>query len=153
LSEDVRDYEALIPNLTRYAYEKKSLYNPHYNCIAWAAGEDNRLWWPPAHIGAIEYWPPGVRAWETLEAFVDAFESIGYRRCESRECEDGVEKIAIYVSDRTGKPTHAARQLMSGTWTSKLGAGIDIEHHDLEAVEGEAGLSYGRVAAVMARAR
>ena len=34
-----------------------------------------------------------------------------------------------------GIPTHAARQLRSGRWTSKLGQAEDIEH-ELRALEG-----------------
>ena len=62
-----------------------------------------------------------------------------------------MEKVAIFVSARTGAPTHAARQLPSGQWTSKLGAGIDIVHDDLEAVGGEMALEFGSVAAVLVR--
>jgi hypothetical protein len=44
---------------------------------------------------------------------------------------------------------HAARQLPTGHWTSKLGESEDIEHrlHDLE------GLIYGQVVLVLARTR
>ena len=45
------------------------------------------------------------------------------------------------------EPKHAARQLPSGRWTSKLGFLEDIEHalHDLEGTE------YGAVVLVMKR--
>ena len=151
MTEDLSDYEFQIPNLAEYSYERKSDPDGRYNCIAWAAGEKSRLWWPPLHIGSIEYWPPGVPAWESLPAFVKAFEAIGYSECDSTDPEPGLEKIAIFVSRRTGKPTHASRQLASGRWTSKLGAGIDIEHDDLRAVGGEERLAYGQVEAVLAR--
>jgi hypothetical protein len=60
--------------------------------------------------------------------------------------EDDVEKIAI---DTDGaKPTHAARQLADGTWTSKLGQAEDICHQTLDALAG--GL-YGNVAQIMSR--
>jgi hypothetical protein len=44
-------------------------------------------------------------------------------------------------------PKHAARQLPSGRWTSKLGPMEDIEHalHDLT------GMAYGSVVLVMKR--
>jgi hypothetical protein len=61
--------------------------------------------------------------------------------------EPGLEKIAIFA--KGGRPTHAARQLGSGRWTSKLGRAEDIEH-DLRALEGEA---YGAVAFFLQRPR
>jgi hypothetical protein len=57
------------------------------------------------------------------------------------------ERVAVFV-DGGGAPTHVARLLPSGRWSSKLGEWIDIEH-DLSALEGPA---YGRVASVMRRA-
>ena len=44
----------------------------------------------------------------TLDAFIQAFQSIGYEVCASDNLESGFQKIAIYA-DSTGKPTHAAR--------------------------------------------
>lgn len=61
--------------------------------------------------------------------------------------EEGFEKIAIYI-DSHGKPTHAARQLSSGKWTSKLGQLEDIEHSNLDDVTG---LHYGSVGAILKR--
>lgn len=153
MSEESGDYEFQIPNLARCFWERKSDPDRGYNCIAWAAGESHRHWWPPLHIGSFEYWPDGVPALETVLAFVQAFESIGYTRCDHTDLEDGVEKVAIFVSQRTGRPSHAARQLESGRWTSKLGVGIDIEHEELAAVGGEERLSYGDVVAILARPR
>ena len=49
--------------------------------------------------------------------------------------EVGWEKVALYV-DHDDVPTHMARQLRSGYWTSKLGQGIDITHDTVEALEG-----------------
>ena len=54
--------------------------------------------------------------------------------------------MAIFV-DAVGVPTHAARQLASGLWTSKLGHSEDIEH-DLRALEGD---TYGMVALLLKR--
>jgi hypothetical protein len=151
LPEDLDPYEAQIPALRDHAYRWASHADPDYNCIAFAAGETSRIWWPPSHIGAITYWPPGVPAWETVTAFVQAFEAIGYERCDSTDLEAGFEKVAIYRYSGTDRPTHAARQLRDGRWASKLGGGIDIEHDDLAAVAGTAALSYGEVAAVLRR--
>lgn len=60
--------------------------------------------------------------------------------------EQGYEKVALYV-DHDGKPTHAARQLPTGRWTSKLGKIEDIEHE----LEGIAGSVYGSVAKILKR--
>lgn len=57
------------------------------------------------------------------------------------------EKIAIYVN-AYNKSTHAARQLSSGRWTSKLGRLEDIEH---ATVEGLYRSDYGAVAVFMRR--
>ena len=61
-------------------------------------------------------------------------------------------KIAIFVDDE-GVPTHAARQLQSAVWTSKLGDWEDIEHDSLAALENAPLMNslYGTVALVMRR--
>ena len=55
--------------------------------------------------------------------------------------------------DKEGVPSHAARQLPSGHWTSKLGKAEDIRHSTLEAVESDPnlGLGYGKVAVILKR--
>jgi len=50
-----------------------------------------------------------------------------------------LEKIALYALQ--GVPSHAARLLANGLWTSKLGADIDLSH-DLSELEGP---RYGQV--------
>ena len=57
---------------------------------------------------------------ETLTAFEQAFVSLGYTGCAEEAAEVGFEKIAVFA-DQDGLPTHAARQLIGGRWTSKLG--------------------------------
>ena len=69
--------------------------------------------------------------------------------CSDSSLEAGYEKIAIYVKD--GIPTHAARQLGDGRWTSKLGKYEDIEHDSLDALNGDGYGEYGRVALFMSR--
>jgi len=82
---------------------------------------------------------------ETLEAFVAMFGNFGYIPCAGEENEVGFERVAIF--EKSGIPTHAARQFPSGHWTSKLGVREDIEH-DLRAEEGDA---YGTVAFILKR--
>ena len=99
--------------------------------------------WPDAlHL---YYWPPEIPRTETLEAFIKAFEIFGYRVCNCIAYEEGFEKVAIYI-DTHGKPTHAARQLSSGNWTSKLGQLEDIEHAALDNIAGQ---WYGFVGVIM----
>ncbi|MEK6705299.1 MAG: hypothetical protein AABZ06_05880 [Bdellovibrionota bacterium] len=73
------------------------------------------------------------------------FERLGYACTDSREHEIGFDKVAIFVLD--GAVTHAARQLPSGKWSSKLGPNHDIEH----TITGLDGHRYGAVAQVMKR--
>lgn len=98
---------------------------PDYNCIAWAAEENDRWWWPDP-MGDY-YWPEGApREWN-LEAYIKAYGLLGYAQCDDARIESGFKKIAIYVNSE-GRPTHAARQLSNGVWTSKLGQCYDVEH-------------------------
>src|SRR5205823_3917683 len=105
---------------------------PAYNCIAWAVGRTDRPWWPAA--GGDAYWPDGIPNEETVEAFVLAFATLGFEPCDRGDPEPGYEKIALYARD--GKPTHAARQLPDGKWTSKLGKESVVTHNTPRGVEG-----------------
>ncbi|WP_293105967.1 hypothetical protein [Moorena sp. SIOASIH] len=71
---------------------------------------------------------------------------LGYVICETPDLEENYQKIAIYMLN--DQPTHVARQLLNGKWTSKLGQDEDIEHDTLEGLTGE---RYGQVAQVMKR--
>jgi hypothetical protein len=134
--------EADYPNLLPTGYRLTSQDTPDYNCIAWAL-EDNSSWWWPDEMEQ-QYWPPNVKREESLEAFIQVFESFGYQVCETASLEVGFQKVALYA-DSNSRPTHAARQLDSGRWTSKLGSEEDIEHHELEGLQGE---KYGQVVAI-----
>jgi hypothetical protein len=145
--------EAYFPNLRRLEYRITSDETPVYNCIAHAAGKEDNWWWPVEVEGV--YWPGGLNKQETVEGFILAYQTEGYVICEGRELEAGFQKIAIYV-DSLGTPTHAARQLADGSWTSKLGQWEDIQHGTLEALETDddenhQGLAYGKVALIMRR--
>jgi hypothetical protein len=118
-----------LPNLNRQNHAVTSPTTRSYNCIAWAAGSDGRWWWPdPANM---YYWPPNVPREVTIEAFIRAFQSIGYDECADAVLEEGFEKIALYARRMPWgdfEPTHAARQFPDGKWTSKLGPLEDITH-------------------------
>ena len=68
--------------------------------------------------------------------FVDAFRLKGYEKCSLPDFEEGYRKIALYITPGTTKCTHAARQLSSGLWTSKLGEAYDIQHDTPQSIEG-----------------
>ncbi|MEG3937912.1 hypothetical protein QT995_07080 [Microcoleus sp. S36b_A3] len=72
---------------------------------------------------------------ETLEEYIQAYEMLGYEICKGDRLEVGYQKIGLYV-DSKGIPTHAARQLPNGKWTSKLGWLEDIEH-ELDGLVGD----------------
>lgn len=145
LSKRVVD-SANFPALTKNNHRDASPIDSSYNCIAWAAHDTERRWWPQ-RVGGW-YWPPGVSCSETLDAFISAFRLLGYEPCATGKFELHMEKLCLYVLD--GAVKHAARQTADGHWTSKLGLNVDIEHDSPEDV---AGPLYGQPAAYLARSR
>ena len=139
--------EVRFPNLKPGEYQVTSDETPEYNCIAWAAGDSTRLWAPVHGL----YWPESAPREETLAGFRAVFESLGYQDCSTDDLEPDFERIAIFV-DAEGVPTHVARQLENGKWTSKLGSWEDIEHEHLHALAGSASM-YGIVSLIMRRPR
>ena len=132
-----------LPNLDSAEFAITSDPSRKYNCIAWTAGRDDRWWWPiplDQSFGSY-YWPTEVPREVSIEAFSSAFEGLGYRECRNGEVEEGLEKIALFARHaRSAKPvpTHAARQLSNGHWTSKLGRREDIVHRNVDDVSGPA---------------
>ncbi len=137
--------ERAFPNLRGSGYVITSPQDKNYNCIAWAAGDTSRHWWPTP----FSYWPPGVARELTQTAFEEAFRRLQYEPCADGGIEDRFEKVALYAN-QSGAPTHMARQLESGAWTSKLGPSEDIRHNSVGAVEGSI---YGSVARYFRRLR
>ncbi len=144
--------KAQFPLLIQNAYISTSPCTRKYNCIAWAAGDISK-WWEPDRDNQW-YWPQGLRREYTVDALFRAYEkTCGYQVCSDGTLEQGQEKIAIFAKPVLGSyllPTHAARQLDNGTWTSKLGDSEDITHFDLNSVSGS---GYGSVVAFMGRPR
>jgi len=137
--------ENSFPDLSANNYSITSPATTEYNCIAWAAGDTEKWWWPdPLYV---DYWPSEAPRTDSLQSFIKAYETLDYAVCDSVVYEDGFEKVAIYV-DYAGKPTHVARQLSSGYWTSKLGDWEDIEHNVLNSIIGS---QYGSVATILKR--
>jgi len=116
--EDAAELLSLFPNLKISPWKVTSSKAATYNCIGWAM-QETRNWWPIYY-----YWPPGAERTESVAACRQAFESRGFEACQSSDLEPGFVKVAIYAQGY--ELTHAARQLPSGTWTSKLGLLEDI---------------------------
>jgi hypothetical protein len=135
--------ELRFPNLRPETYTVTSRETTDYNCMAWVLGVTDEWWWP--EVGS--YWPTEPREL-SLAAFVAALGRLGYETCEAREPEPGFEKVAVYV-DSDDVPTHLARQLASGEWSSKCGRLEDLTHQ-LEVLEGPP-LAYGTVARILRR--
>lgn len=132
-------------NLNDHNHLITSPATDNYNCIAWAYGVSNRWMWP----GSPDYyWPSDTTGSDELQTLVQLYLNAGYEPCASGDLEDGFEKVAIYV-DQQG-PTHAALQIGSGRWTSKLGGLEDIEHDTVEAIESD---SYGEATVFLKRRR
>ena len=138
------DLENIFPRISIEGYQVTSPETPKYNCIAWAAGKDDKWWWPDTNNQY--YWPLETRD-SSLEAFKEAFATLGYLSCgldSNLEC--GFEKVAIYMSGSF--VTHMARQLPSGEWTSKCGGLADITHNTLTGIEYS---GYGCVVEILKR--
>ena len=139
---------AEFPRLNKATFYLTSPEDPLYNCIAWAADDTTRWWWPvdyPLQMTKA-YWPANVERREDLAAFVAAFATLGYEPCADGALERGFEKVALFANaQRT--PQHAAKQLPSGNWSSKLGVHEDISH----TVYGLEGSQYGDVVQYLRR--
>jgi hypothetical protein len=135
-------FRQALPRLIADNYRETSPVSWDYNCIAWAAEITDTWWWPAPG----RYWPTNIPREETLAAFLALFGSLGYAPGATRDIQPNLRKVAIYATGDS--PTHAARQLADGWWTSKLGPHVDIEHQTPDAIRG--GL-YGEVVAVLSR--
>jgi hypothetical protein len=142
--DDRGKLEQYFPNLKSTPFSITSESTRVYNCIAWAANDDQN-WWEPDPYNQY-YWPPNIQREYSLQALIQVFVLFGYEPCESQDSEPGFERVAIYV-DQDGVPTHAARKLSSGLWTSKLGTLEDIEH----TLEGLENSRYGKVGQILRR--
>ena len=100
----------------------------------------------------VGYWPHGVPREVTTAAFLAAYATVGFKLTFDGNLQDGIEKLAVYGKGQPGAeiPTHAALQLQSGEWTSKLGPFEDIVHTTPDAVNGPV---YGQVICYLERPR
>ena len=133
----------IFPQLKANNFRITSRRTNLYNCIAWAIGR-NDDWWDYRRGYA---WP-NAPCFATVAAAVQLLEAQGFEKCANTDGEDGWEKVAIY-GNLQGY-THAARQLESHKWSSKIGKLEDIDHDSLDDLAGDA---YGQVVQVMKRGR
>lgn len=120
-----------FPNLHTSSFEYTSKKTSIYNCFAYIAGYTD-CWWLPDPLG-LYYWPPSAPREQTVDAYIKAYESLEYILCDSHHYEEGYDKIAFYLNNKN-IPIHAAIQLPSGRWSSKVGKEEDIAH-ELYALE------------------
>jgi hypothetical protein len=88
-----------------------------------------------------------------VAAYAAAFATLGYVDSGNGFLETGWEKVALFaVEVRPGvfEVMHAARQLVDGTWTSKLGDCEDIVHMSVTDVYCP---DYGKVVRFLKRRR
>ncbi len=130
-----------FPNSTIDPFLATSPTTPLYNCIAWAYEDPTRWYWP----NDMSFWPENIQREESIDAFIQLFIERGYKVCTTGDLEAGYKKIAIY--EKNGVPTHAARQLNDGFWTSKLGMSLDVSHSIFGMRNGD----YGDIAVFMKR--
>ena len=151
------DYKRSFPRLIHSSYvDITSPKDPRYNCIAWAAEDTTRRWWPRDRWSYPPsrsiYWPEEAECSTLPCAFVQAYQTIGYQLCSDGTLEEGITKIALYAKEKESikQATHASRQLPCGKWTSKLGDLFDITHASVLDLEGPC---YGKVVCYLSRSQ
>ena len=117
-----------FPNLANEGFEIVDQPSERYNCIAYAAGDTSKWWWPDG----INYWPPWATETNRIESLKEAFAGMGYELCDHSDTEDGYQRVALYEVD--GEMKHATVQMPNGRWRSKMGQGPVIEHRDPESL-------------------
>jgi len=148
------DWKSLYPDFpnlkTSSTFHPTSRATPYeiknpcpYNCVAHALEVKDGYYWPQEDAK----WFDGIARDGSLGSIAEAFAKQGYTQCKSGDLERGKQKIAIYMG--VDGPTHVARQLASGDWTSKIGVNIDARH----SLRDLSGLLYGKASIFMARKR
>lgn len=144
------------PNLVADRYTIQSRITRRYNCFAWVVNDEDH-WWQPFDprcdiMDPIRnrFWPVKTPMFLTIDILIDALATRGFAVCESGEFEPSYEKIAVYAKTGSDIPTHAAKQLDTGIWASKMGDWEDIHHHTVNGLEDD---RYGRVVRFLRKPR
>jgi len=139
-------FEKWWPRLRKTFYQVIAEADPRYNCFAWSVGKTDII------LDPMRDWPDDVKREYTLVAFISCFNFYGFQCCDNGDLEMGVEKVVIY--GRGDLPLHAARQMDSGLWTSKIGSLELIEHHlDAFEVATQEFANYGSILQFLSRQR
>ena len=133
--------EERLPNIVGH-YEETSKATINYNCLSWAVEITDTFLDPQARCVGYS-WPDGAEREWTIAGCRQVLARYGYiEECGDGGFEDECVKVAMYV-DEHGTPTHFARQIHGGKWTSKLGDLIDVVHDNLSCIEGHDCEHYG----------
>lgn len=119
-----------FPKLSSEDFRIVEPASDRYNCIAYVAGDTTKTWWP----NEIDYWPPRATRDNRVESLEEALAGLGYEQCDDSNVEAGYQKVALYGFQ--GRFEHAAVQMPSGRWCSKMGKGPVIEHFSPESLSG-----------------
>ena len=119
-----------FPKLASEDFEIVERASEQYNCIAYAAGDTTKSWWP----NGIDYWPPWATRDNRMESLKEAFAGLRYEQCDDSNVEEGYQKVALYGFQ--GRFEHAAVQMPNGRWRSKMGRGPIIEHLNPKSISG-----------------
>ena len=108
--------------------------NEDYNCIAHSLGYNHITIWPISKRFWV--WDKTLPYINTINNFVSLYRKFNYEICEDSSWEFEYDKIALYISVLSGRNTvsHAAKQIDSYWWSSKIG-GDELFEHTLEAIE------------------
>lgn len=122
------------PNLTDNDFEFKSVRTTKYNCLAWAIRINTQsvemFYFQKKHGLDPNNLDHSVNGYaKILEQFY------GFEVCDDGSYEEGFEKILLY-GDHEEEWTHAARLVKKDLWVSKLGGWEDIEHTNVDCLNG-----------------
>ncbi len=84
-----------FPNLAKSGYAITSPATPDYNCIAWAAQDDARWWWPDPY--RQYFWPENAPREASVGAFVQAFGELGFLHCADGSFQQGFEGSSLFT--------------------------------------------------------
>lgn len=103
------------------AYEAVSQRDMRYNCIAFAAGVTHEWWEPTTRGRPGMHWPASAPKEQSVEAYVAAFGTLGYVRCDGAGLEPGFEKVVLYVSSLRRRPNSSAAAMSTDVRSPPFG--------------------------------
>lgn len=147
----------LWPNSRNKPLKIKSPITPKYNCVAYSLNRED-IWYESIDNDDIRnglcvllqrsiIWPEALSKGILINNYLELYKLNGFEKVNDLDIsvEVGYVKIAIYGNTEQVF-THVCRQMEDGKWVSKLGSFQDVEHDDLEVLEGS---HYGKVMVVM----